>query len=318
MAVSGVIDVQDKKTMSANFELNRIVDWLQPRLTKAFSNTVAKWMSRLLILFLAWTLGQQVWLFSGAPSVSVLGASMGKSGKADVNSQAPIYELDQLISLNLFGLYNATIPIVDSLVDAPRTNLNLTLVGLVANSSPSRGLAVIANSGSQSIYGVGETITGTGVVLRQVMADRVILRNSGRDEALMLEGLDYTKRAQPLAEAKQTKAKSSSQDESQSSVDLSSVKAEILENPQTLLKFITLSQERGDEGIVGYRLGPGQDARLFNESGLQAGDVAVSINGVDLTDPSQMNKIWQNLTDASEIILTVRRDDQLHKIYISL
>lgn len=301
--------------MSANLRINRIVDWLQPRLTKAFSDTVAQWTSYLLILFLAWALGQLVWLAAGSSTIS-LATSVIKSTKINSNSESSAYELDQLINLNLFGLYNAAIPIAGNAITAPRTNLNLTLVGLVANSAPSRGLAVIANSGSQSIYGVGETITGTGVVLRQVMVDRVILRNSGRDEALMLEGVDYTKDTQSLENKEQNKLQSKTPQAGKA--DLSNIKAEILKNPQSLLKFITLSQARDGQNIIGYRLGPGSDPRLFKESGLKNGDVAVSINGVDLTNPSEMNKIWQSLSDASEIILTVRRDGQLHKIYIGL
>lgn len=301
--------------MSDNFGINRIVDWLQPRLTKAFSDTMAKWASRLLVFFLAWILGQRIWLFVETPVVSrvaLVSTPINVSGSSPVSAN----KIEQLINFNLFGLYNAGIPVVESVTNAPRTSLNLTLVGLVANSAPARGLAVIANSGSQSIYGIGETITGTGVVLRQVMADRVILRNSGRDEALMLEGVDYTKGGQSLVTTEQQK--SPSQSKNTDKADLSEIKTEILKKPQALLKFITLSQEREGKNIIGYRLGPGSDPRLFKQSGLKNGDVAVSINNIDLTNPSEMNKIWQSLSDASEIILTVRRNGQLHKIHIGL
>ncbi len=297
--------------MSANVAIKKIEGWLQPLLTKAFSDSLSKWVFYLLLLTFAWMLGQFGWLLAGRPEIS-LASSPDKSAKTEVSTQKTPYQLDQLINLDLFGGYKSVSSLSGTEINAPRTNLTLTLVGLVANSSPSRGLAVIDNSGAQEIYGIGDKITGTAVVLRQVLADRVILSNNGRDEALMLEGVDYSKNAQVTPEQKTTQPKAAGK------VDLSSIKAEILKTPQSLLKFITLSQERGPNGIVGYRLGPGSDSRLFKESGLKTGDVAVSINGLDLTDPSLMNKIWQNLSDASEISLSVRRDGQLHKIYIGL
>nr|WP_232312903.1 type II secretion system protein GspC [Enterovibrio coralii] len=156
---------------------------------------------------------------------------------------------------------------------------------------------------------------GTRVTLRQVLNDRVILRNNGRDEALMLAGVDYNK-ATPQRQTRP--AAPAAPASNGSGPDLSSVKAEIINNPQALLKYITLSREQNESGLIGYRLGPGSDNRLFKEAGLQTGDIAVGINGADLTNPAEMNRIWQSLSDASEISLTVQRDGQLHEIYISL
>lgn len=298
--------------MSANFGIKRLPGWAQLRLGKAFPATLAKWVTRLLILVLAWTLGRLVWFW--VPDTATDMSVDSQVTIAQTNKQAPAYRLDQLINRHFFGRYSASAPVEkkpEPVVDAPRTRLNLTLVGLVASSEPNRGLAVIDNRGTQKTYGIGEAIEGTRVILRQVLNDRVILRNNGRDEALMLAGVDYNASpapARPVRPAPQNTGQA----------DLSNVKAEIMNNPQSLLKYITLSQERNDEGLVGYRLGPGSDSRLFEQSGLQSGDVAVGINGADLSNPAEMNRIWQSLSDSSEINLTVLRDGQLHEIYISL
>lgn len=300
--------------MSANFGVKRLPDWAQPQLGKAFPATLAKWVTMILLLLLAWVLGRLVWFGVPEPASSLTAGSavVSVSGTA----QAPAYQLDQLVNRHLFGRYNATPGPVEvkpqPVVEAPRTKLNLTLVGLVASSEPERGLAVIANRGAQKTYGIGEAIEGTRVMLREVFSDRVILRNNGRDETLMLAGVDYNEKAPASRPAQPREAVRNG------GSDLSAVKNEILNNPQALLKYITLSQENGEGGLMGYRLGPGSDNRLFVESGLEAGDIAVSINGADLTNPAEMNRIWQSLSDASEISLTVQRDGQLHEIYISL
>ena len=80
--------------------------------------------------------------------------------------------------------------------DAPQTRLNLTLVGLVASSNPQTALAVITHRGKQNTYGLNEAIEGTRATLQAVYPDRVIIRNSGRDETLMLDGVDFNKASQ--------------------------------------------------------------------------------------------------------------------------
>ncbi|OEE74667.1 type II secretion system protein GspC [Enterovibrio norvegicus FF-162] len=303
--------------MSANFGIQRLMDWAQPQLGKEFPAKAAKWTTRLLLLALAWTLGRLVWFWVTPPLVDVssTAAVIAQSGQ-----QSPAYQLDQLANRHFFGRFSEKRAPVERkpepVVDAPRTRLNLTLVGLVASSEPERGLAVIANRGAQKTYGVGEAIEGTRVILRQVLNDRVILRNNGNDEALMLAGIDYSTTGQkPVGK---TPPAASRTPVNKGAPDLTNIKAEIMNNPQSLLKYITLSQEQGEGGLIGYRLGPGSDSRLFKEAGLQSGDVAVGINGADLTDPAEMNRIWQSLSDASEISLTVQRDGQLHEIYIGL
>ncbi len=266
-----------------------------------------------LLVLLAWTLGSLIWFWVQTSS----------EVSHAVPKRAPVvqYQLSQLIDSQLFGIFDKNlVPSVSSPINAPVTQLNFTLVGLVATDRPNYGWAIIANNGVQQIYGIDETIKGTGVILHQVLNDRVILRNSNRNETLMLDGVEaieeLAKAALELKKATAKKVKSNPQPVSDGALE--TIKAEIMRNPKALLKFITLSQMREDGKVVGYRLGAGADRRLFTSAGIKNGDLAVAINGVDLTDPSKMNQIWQNLSDASELTLSVKRDNQLHNIYIGL
>ena len=54
---------------------------------------------------------------------------------------------------------------------------------------------MIANRGTQATYGINEEIEGTRAKLKAVLIDRVIIDNSGRDETLMLEGIEYKRLA---------------------------------------------------------------------------------------------------------------------------
>ncbi len=287
-----------------------------PKFSKGTPDLIAKWVSFILVFFLAWTLGSLVWFWVSPYQGKITNATVDKSASSTINSLP--YQLSQITNSNLFGLYDQNAPNAGALpvVEAPITDLNLTLVGVVYATSPRKGLAIISNGSQQTIYGVDETIEGTGVVLKQVLPDRVIFSNRQRNETLMLDGVKYEKTAQTQGGlVEKTRA---ARAPSAPNPGLIKIKQEIIKNPQSLLKYITLSQVREQGRVIGYRLGPGSDVRFFNDSGIKSGDVAVAINNVDLTDPSKMSEIWQSLSDSSEINMTVKRQGQLHKIYISL
>ena len=271
-------------------------------------------MTASLTIFLAWYSGSLVW--SALEEPAPITKPKVVVDPSNLEKQDRVYDLNALIRAQLFGSYVRESKIkapAKNLSEIPRIKLNLKLVGLVASTLEEKSLAIIGNRGTQAVYGIGEKIDGTQVTLRYVLSDRVILENGGRDETLMLEGVDFNQ-----STASDFNSKTNEKKSAPTSSGLSSVRADILKNPQSLLKYITLSQERNGKEILGYRLGPGSDKRLFEESGLQRGDVATSINNVDLTDPSKMNLIWRNLSDASEISLTVLRNGQTHEINISL
>ena len=299
-----------------NESMQHLLLKVQPHVGKDTPKKAANLTTFVLLVILAWVLGRLAWQWVTPEPVAP--PQVNSSSFSVRNASSPAYQLDKLVNRHFFGRYNEAAPVVkkeEAVIDAPRTKLNLTLVGLVASNDASRGLAVIANRGKQKTYGVGEAIEGTRVILRQVLIDRVILRNNGRDEALMLAGVDYNERNKSHAAPVQAKK---TRTPSQGGGDFSAIKAEILNNPQALLKYITLSQEQNQDGLIGYRIGPGSDKRFFEQAGLENGDIAVRINGADLTNPAEMNRIWQSLSDSSEISLTVQRNGQLHDIYISL
>ncbi|MEF1297832.1 type II secretion system protein GspC, partial [Vibrio parahaemolyticus] len=200
--------------------------------------------------------------------------------------------------------------------DAPKTRLNLTLVGAVASSNPQTSLAVIANRGKQATYGISEEIEGTRATLKAVLVDRVIIDNEGRDETLMLEGVEYKK----LSESPQATRVQAAQKEPAPDVSdkLEQIREEIAKDPQSVFKYITISPVKKDDAIIGYRVSPGRDAALFNDVGLEPGDIAVQLNGIDLSDPSSSVQLMQVMSDPQELNLTVERDGQQYDIYIQL
>ena len=126
-------------------------------------------------------------------------------------------DLSGISRLALFGKAKQQAQAADAVAaDAPKTQLNAQLNGVLASSDPAKSIAIIAHNGVQNSYGIGDFIDGTQAKIRQVFADRVIIERDGRDETLMLDGEEYGK---PLPKA-------GNQDDK-----LSSVRTELLGNP---------------------------------------------------------------------------------------
>lgn len=262
------------------------------------------------LVFSAWIVGQLVWLLPKQDSSIVPWVAKPISNQV----AASRIDIRPLQNSHLFGVYNPqAAPVVAApvQVDAPPTRLNLTLVGVVASNEIERSLAVIANRGQQATYGLNEQIEGTRVTLKAVLADRVIIDNAGRDETLMLEGLDYGK---PSTNNMVQRAAPAPQEVVEDK--LAAIRAAISQNPREVFQYVSLSQVKQDDRIVGYRVSAGRDPALFEAVGLQNGDIAVQLNGLDLTDPSAMTQVFESISDLTELNLTVERDGQQHDIYI--
>ncbi|EGQ8153484.1 type II secretion system protein GspC [Vibrio sp. 1580] len=296
----------------------------RPLLAQIKSNhyTIQAKLSLLLTcLFIAitgWILGKIVWLAipqsSEVPQWRPSASSVAASNKGDA------IDFNALQNANLFGKYTeqkAAVVEQPIVKDAPKTRLNLTLVGAVASSDANTSLAVIANRGKQATYGLGEEIEGTRATLKAVLVDRVIIDNQGRDETLMMEGIEYKKLSESpqVARAQAQRAEAATSDVGEK---LEQIREEIAKDPQSVFKYITISPVKKDGDIVGYRVSPGRDAALFNDVGLQPGDIAVQLNGIDLSDPSSSVQLMQVMSDPQELNLTVERGGQQYDIYIQL
>ncbi|WP_421289687.1 GspC family type II secretion system variant ExeC [Aeromonas veronii] len=214
----------------------------------------------------------------------------------------PRLELGEVSRLALFG---KAIPKAQAkaavAANAPRTQLNAQLNGVLASSDPAKSIAIIAMSGIQNSYGVGDMIDGTQARIRQVYPDRVIIERDGRDETLMLDGEEYGK---PLP---QTNA-----------IPLGSLRSELMADPGKITDYLNISPVQVDGRMTGYRLNPGSNPEFFNQSGLQTNDLAISINGLDLRDNMQAMQAMQQMAGATEMTVTVERQGEQFDIYVRL
>ncbi|KJY84284.1 general secretion pathway protein GspC [Vibrio galatheae] len=265
-----------------------------------------------LLAWSAWITGSMIWQPWTSPAVVQWQPSGVKKPGASNGSQV---DISQLQNSHLFGQYQANAPVVErpKVQDAPKSRLSVVLVGVVTSSDANKSLAVIANRGKQATYGINEVIEGTRAKLIQVQSDRVIIENSGRNETVMLEGLKYSQPSSVAVAAVKEEVGSQASLES-----LDQIREEIRQDAKQIFQYVRMSQVKQDEEVVGYRLSPGKDRALFDSVGLESGDIAISINGLDLKDTEAMGEILRNLPQLTELNLTVERNGQPHEIYIEL
>jgi len=228
------------------------------------------------------------------------------------SNQIKSYELNTLRNLNVFGKQQTAkqAPVVVQNIDAPKTRLNLTLAGLVASSEPSLALAIIEHKGKQETYAIDDEIGSTNAMLKQVHSDRVIIEYQGNLETLMLDGEDFSRESSQRQPQKTSSG--------QAPRELSNLRKNLLKNPASITDYVRISPVRKNGKLSGYRVNPGKNRELFKEVGLKANDLAVSLNGYDLTDTRQAMEVAKQLKDLTEMSLTVERDGQLHSIYLSM
>ena len=259
-----------------------------------------------LVLIVAWQLSQVTWLFfSSDDPVAV------QTPRSDRSHAPP----DSLRYPQLDGLYVFGKPMIehpDSVhadpLSIPRSRLQARITGIVTHPDPQLSLAIISSSGSEDSYRTGDRIHRTRATVESIYHDRVVVNNGGQQEALLL----YPNEPDRPARQKTVNRVDSTQDSAQK------VKALVLNNPQSLMELVNISPVRDGGALSGYRINPRQNPELFHSLGLEPNDLAMSINGFDLTDNQQAMQVFAELPQAKQIVLTVQRDQQLVNIEVSL
>ncbi|ROH89159.1 type II secretion system protein GspC [Stagnimonas aquatica] len=266
----------------------------------------------LLSLLIAWQLASLVWLAVPTPE-----AARWKPAPAyvDPTPPKPAVNNDGLASSHLFGEYRAgAVSDAASLANAPDTQLNFTLLGILAGSSDAESLALISREGGdEAPFRIGDDVS-PGVNLQAIFPDRVILSRNGRLETLRLD-----KDAPSNAPLLNAVAQGDSQEGTPAAAEmLSQIRQQVMTDPSKAASFIRVQPIAGESGVRGYRVYPGPERGAFNAAGLKPGDVVTAINGTPLNDPGQALQLLQSLSTASSLNLAVERNGATQSVNLSV
>jgi general secretion pathway protein C len=227
-------------------------------------------------------------------------------------------DVNAIANAGLFGRYQAPASTEASLLSAPDTPLNLTLIGLLADDRDQFSRALIGTQGGEEkAYAIGDDVA-RGVVLQAIFPDRVILERSGRLETLRLErdkpGAGGTASAAPPVAA----AASVDDSAMASAQQLARVRDEVLKDPAKASEYVRVQPANVGGQLKGYRIYPGRDRAAFTQAGLRPGDLVTSVNGVQLDDPAKALQLLADLGQAGQVNLVVERGGQTQNISINL
>lgn len=160
---------------------------------------------------------------------------------------------------------------------APETMLDLQLYGIRADEGSSRGSAIVSTPDNiQNVFSVGQEIM-PGVRLEQVLPDRIVIRRNGVLETLSFDREANKTGAQPVAVASATQTTQGAE-EPLRRLDVS------VQDFASLLRFSPAERN----GVRGLLLEGSADASLLQQTGLEPGDLLVSVNGTPATDTSAL------------------------------
>jgi general secretion pathway protein C len=268
----------------------------------------------LLVVVLAWLLSQLLWALVPVPE----SARWQPPPVPPVQSAAAAAQpanLDRLIAAELFGAFAAPAEDGESETEAPDTRLSLNLLGILAGDDRESRALIGKSNGEEKPYAIGDTVI-SGVTLRSIFADRVILSRAGKLETLRLNK-DAPSSPQAVAARNETAATitPASADTGQM---LSQIREQIMSDPTKASNFLRVQPATVGGQQRGYRIYPGREREAFQQVGLRPGDLVTAVNGVQLDDNQKALQLLGDLSQANAVTLTIERGGQVQTLNLTL
>lgn len=288
----------------------------------------ARW---LMVAAIAYTLATSALFFLSPPQSAPIGTA---PGRVDTRVRPPV-DINAILTSNIFG--TADPAAVNTVSDSPAvvTQLPLELLGVFVADVADDSAAIIAQRGRQGIlYAVGDDLPGSATLV-EVHSDHVVLRRAGARESLHFpapgQGLAArTPVSAPMfnEEPVYDEAYEEVYEEpyDQGSVDvepanpgelLDEYRDRLEEDPSQALDELGVSAVT--EGAAeGYRIGDLAQSPYLSQTGLQPGDVILSVNGRPVGDLNQDRLELENVLAQGSARLEVQRGTRRFFVTASL
>ena len=275
---------------------------------------IQPWLPRLLIL-VQWMFGLAIAYVIANSGLILMGESGSESNSTAKASQVvnstqsmpPAPSLNSLIQRDLFG-QSDSIGTASASAPTTPTRLPLNLRAVFVSTDPGQSTAIISQrNNSGKLYSPGDMLPGSAK-LASIEATRVILSRAGtREELAFKSDFKAKKGIQAATIAPQQAAQTSpAAPANPQSNALQQINAQLAQDPDETLEKMGVS--RRSEG--GYRIGSTANQPFLAQSGLQPGDVVLSINGRPLGDINVDRLALTNLANAGSVSVELLRNGQ--------
>ena len=303
----------------------------------------------LLLVGIAYTVATTVWYFISGPTIGVV--AQGNSAGTTASPDQTQITWQDIARINMFGVVGAQ-PLVETQVEqqetAKETRLPLTLLGVFQAEHPEDSAAIVSQKGkSGQRYRIGQNLPGNAELI-EVHGNYVVLRRAG-----VRETLTFPKSDDLLAGIAEQRASSRNsalitppnrQQGRNSRVDRGGRDAELAQPaaasapqalPATAQEFVdqyraqidsdpaaalsSLGVEPVSSGAAeGYRLGALANSPFLRNTGLQAGDLLLSVNGQPVGDVGRDQLQLDNVLAQGSARLEIMRGERRFFVTASL
>ena len=304
----------------------------------------------LLVALVAWSLKESVQFFMFPPEEKFSRLPSGIS----TNNDPDVSSIDHVTSLNLFGdasrsQLNPTATVTESLAE---TRLNLELVGVFAASTddPEDSAALISEKrGTAKLFRINERVPGNATLV-EVFADSVVLERSGKRELLRFPTTknNFTPQGEPgrtIIDPALSRSRTALQGSRITDASSNATRTELAaaEKPatagrnaqQSVRQVIASYQgrlENDAEGTLaelgikpistdvagGYRLGSLASHPALKQTGLQPGDILLSVNNRAIGNVADDRLEFENVLAQGSARLEIKRGSRNFFITVSL
>lgn len=273
----------------------------------------ARW---LLVMGIAYSLATTALYFLSAPQ----GEQALVQPDAPSATAKPAQRIEDIVARNLFGVADSAATPEQRVERAVETRLPLELHGVFVADDGEASAAIVAQKGKPGmLYSVGDTLPGNARLL-EVHTDHIVLRRGGARETLTFpdskDGQFVATQAQQTAEPATRSGPDTEVAASPRDV-VANYRSMIDENPTQALSELGISPV--DVGASsGYRVGGLAESPYLSQTGLQPGDVILSVNGRPVGDISQDRMEIDNVLAQGSARLEVQRGTRRFFVTASL
>lgn len=245
-------------------------------------------------------------------------------GQPSDDNMTPVDKVN-LSHLSLFGRVERrnTMPIP---VDAPETKLDLKLQGIFTAEDPENSAAIIKQRDKSDLYQIGDRISGNAV-LAAVNNDHILIRRGSRLEKLLFnpdyKGVPPVTRDSPRTTVnrenpdpgRQGLLNRQNEQVSQSSPgslirQYAETNRELInQDPASALSGLGMTPVEEDEA-KGYQLGSSTSNPLLQQTGLQPGDVILTVNGKPVGVAMNDSALVEQALEEKVVRVEVQRDSR--------
>ncbi len=210
--------------------------------------------------------------------------------------------------------------------EAPDTSLKIELLGVIAFDPIEHSMAILKSSGSsESVFAIGDEISRNAKLV-EVYPDHIIIEHRGKREAVRLPKnvANNSPTSSPSPSANNINKTNNNRRPAVSSsiadlpTDPGALRARLIKEPKLLGKLAQIQPFKENGKIRGYTINPREGASVLSSLGLYAGDVVVSINGIELTNQRRGLNAMRRLVNAKEVNLVVLRGGAEVPLSVSL